>query len=388
MANQQSVPQDVIDRLKEAYPTDTRGLVKEVAAQMAAAGDWPASQRLRELIGRGSMSTINGALGEWKQSWLKKMGAMVDLPDLPKELVASFQTAIKGMWEHASVEARSGFDEERSAALQTLRESEARGAALAGQLEAAEAARDAVESDLAATRQRASDLDSALATEQQARRDTDAALVAERAARGEEQTRFAASARAEADKHADAVARLETERQHERSEFEGRLAGAAAQLSEIREKVRAVEAAYDHERERSERIGREARDDAATGRAAVQALQERLDGVRAELAEARRASEAAQAERAKALERAADAAARSSNQVEKLGGEVRAADDARHAAEAALQEAQSLVRQFVARLTGEESPVPAEDPLLQEGRGYIERSMEPPAHPEPVRRRT
>ncbi|TAN06828.1 MAG: DNA-binding protein [Rhodanobacteraceae bacterium] len=371
MANQQSVPQAVIDRLKASYPTDTRGLVREVATQMALAGDWPSSQRVRDLIQRGSMNTVNSALGEWKAAFLQKAGAKVDIPEIPESLVPAIQNAMKGLWELASTEARSGFEEDRETAQRAVRESAAREAALTvrvGELEAAIATSD---SDLALARERVARLETDLAAEQRAHRDLATALEAEQAARADERAQFIAAARAESDKHAAAIDRLSAERRHEREALEGQLAFATRRIDEAREKAKDAGAAYDRECRRADRLEQEAKAVEAAHGKAEKALQDKLEAARAEIAMAQQQLSTEMAERVRAAERAGSALAEAAARHDALAQTLRDLESSKRRddaeAEAVNRKTGRLMRRIEDRVRNHpEHPMDAEDDLFAE----------------------
>jgi len=371
VANQQSVPQAVIDRLKASYPTDTRGLVREVATQMALAGDWPSSQRVRDLIQRGSMNTVNSALGEWKAAFLQKAGAKVDIPEIPESLVPAIQNAMKGLWELASTEARSGFEEDRETAQRAVRESAAREAALTvrvGELEAAIATSD---SDLALARERVARLETDLAAEQRAHRDLATALEAEQAARADERAQFIAAARAESDKHAAAIDRLSAERRHEREALEGQLAFATRRIDEAREKAKDAGAAYDRECRRADRLEQEAKAVEAAHGKAEKALQDKLEAARAEIAMAQQQLSTEMAERVRAAERAGSALAEAAARHDALAQTLRDLESSKRRddaeAEAVNRKTGRLMRRIEDRVRNHpEHPMDAEDDLFAE----------------------
>lgn len=371
MANQQSVPQDVIDRLKAAYPTDTRGLVREVATQMAIAGDWPSSQRVRDLIQRGSMNTVNSALGEWKAAFLQKVGVKVDIPEIPESLVPAIQGAMKGLWELASTEARSMFEEDRETALCAVRESAAREAALTvkvGELEAACATSDG---DLALAREQIARLETDFAAEQRAHHQAAEDLKAERSARADERAHFVAAARAESDNHAAAIDRLSAERRHEREALEGQLAFASRQIDEAREKAKDASAAYDRECRRADRLEQEAKAAGAARQKAEKALQDKLDGARAEIATARQQLSAEMAERVRAAERAGAALAEAAARHDALTQTLRDLESSKRRDEAAVAVANRKTSRLMRRiedrvLNHPEHPMDAQDALFAE----------------------
>lgn len=371
MANHQGIPQGLIDRLKSAYPTDTRGLVKEVATQMALAGDWPSSQRVRDLIQRGSMNTVNSALGEWKAAFLRKAGAKVDIPEIPESLVPAIQNAMKGLWELASTEARSGFEEDRETAQRAVRESAAREAALAVRVGELEAACATTEGDLALAREQIARLETDLAAEQRAHRGVASALETEQAARADERAQFITAARAESDKHAAVLDRVTAERRHEREALEGQLAFATKQIDEAREKAKDAGAAYDRECKRADRLEQEAKAAETAHQKAEKALQDKLDAARVEVATAQRQASTEMAERARAAEQAGTALAEAAARHDALAQTLRDLESSKRRDEAAMaaanRETSRLMRRIEDRVRHHpEHPMDAEDALFAE----------------------
>lgn len=371
MPNQQSVPADVIERLKAEFQSDTRGLVKAVASQMILAGDWPATLRLRELIGRGSMNTINAALKEWKATMLGKMRARVEVPDVPEGLVPVFQSALQGLWDQACTEAKAGFDDQRQAAEKTVHESEERSASLAARVEELEAANTATTSELAAARAQIDRLGFDLSDEQQNHRETAATLEAERVAHADEKSRLETMAQREADKHAAVMDSLAAERRHEREALEERLAFAAKQAEDAREKAASTGAAYDRECNRADRLERESREAEAAYTKANKTLRDKLDTALAEIHKAQALAADESKERARAAEKASAALAEASTRSDALASTLRELEEAKRRADAAAaattRKAGRLLRKIEGRITTHpERPIEPDTALFEE----------------------
>ena len=175
--------------MASALPTDTRSAVKDVADQLLADGIRPSVKLVRERLGRGSDTTIAGALKDWWQELAERLFDQQHRPGIPEPV----WEAVDGLWQAALDQAAKTFDVER-AALQQERDAatEGRAAALlardqaidatkqlekemealqasvleAGQAVAAEKARvDELRAQLEAANQKVQDADNRLATQ-------------------------------------------------------------------------------------------------------------------------------------------------------------------------------------------------------------------------------
>lgn len=175
--------------MASALPTDTRAAVKDVADQLLADGVRPSVKLVRERLGRGSDTTIAGALKDWWQELAERLFDQQRRPGVPEPV----WEAVNGLWQAALDQAVKTFDVER-AALQQERDAatEDRTAALlardqaidatkqlekemealqasvleAGQAVAAEKARvDELRAQLEAANQKMQDADNRLATQ-------------------------------------------------------------------------------------------------------------------------------------------------------------------------------------------------------------------------------
>ena len=119
-----------------ALPTDTRTAVKDVADQLLADGIRPSVKLVRERLGRGSDTTIAGALKDWWQELAERLFDQQSRPGVPEPV----WEAVNGLWQAALDQAAKTFDADR-AVLQRERDTatEDRGAALLGRDEAIDA---------------------------------------------------------------------------------------------------------------------------------------------------------------------------------------------------------------------------------------------------------
>ena len=92
--------------------------VIEAAEQLAQSGQAVTVSAVREVIGSGSFSTINGYLAKWKDSTDK--GKAADVPDMPEAV----GRAMRHLWGAAWNEAQSGIKAEREGLEAARREME------------------------------------------------------------------------------------------------------------------------------------------------------------------------------------------------------------------------------------------------------------------------
>lgn len=100
--------------------------VKQAAIKLLSQGSAPSVQRVRELLGTGSNTTIAEHLKIWREEHAKK--TIHHLPaTLPKELIATFEVLWQTAMEHAQNQLaaqKQGLDQERAALEQQQRETE------------------------------------------------------------------------------------------------------------------------------------------------------------------------------------------------------------------------------------------------------------------------
>lgn len=219
--------------------------VKDTAEILLGRGLNPTIQRIRELLGTGSNTTISDHLKSWQQQ-------LADAPKivLPPTVPETVMTALDAFWKIAVQQAEAAFEEQRTLARQTVTVAEqARDVALTAQQQAqAEAAEINLQLEAAQTTSR--DLADRLLVEQERR------TAAETAIQAAEQRVQAAT---------DAIAQI-------RAETAARIAQAEAALQQIRADMaqQAIEAQHRFEAERQRGEAGEAR------------LMQLLDGVRTE----------------------------------------------------------------------------------------------------------
>jgi DNA repair exonuclease SbcCD ATPase subunit len=102
------------------------GNVKQAALQLLAQGEAPSVQKIREILGTGSHTTIAGHLKIWREDHAQKV--IRHLPaTLPPELISGmeilWQTAMEKACEHLAQQ-KSSLDQEKEVLAQTKREAE------------------------------------------------------------------------------------------------------------------------------------------------------------------------------------------------------------------------------------------------------------------------
>lgn len=102
------------------------GNVKQAALQLLTQGEAPSVQKIREILGTGSHTTIAGHLKNWRDDHAQKV--IHHLPaTLPTELISGmeilWQTAMEKACDHLAQQKKS-IDQERDALTQAKREAE------------------------------------------------------------------------------------------------------------------------------------------------------------------------------------------------------------------------------------------------------------------------
>ncbi len=97
--------------------SDTYSRVFEVADSLLAEGIRPTQQNVRERLGKGSLSTIHKALGEWWQTLGQRLHQGRHYPDLPEPL----SEAMISWWQTAVDRSRREFEGQQDQAQRQLK---------------------------------------------------------------------------------------------------------------------------------------------------------------------------------------------------------------------------------------------------------------------------
>ena len=97
----------------------TREQVFEIADRLSNSGVSPTSQVVRNGLGKGSFTTINRHLSEWKEL---KWKSESNLPPISQALEFRASGLIKEIWDLASEEAKKQVEQIRQAALDDISE--------------------------------------------------------------------------------------------------------------------------------------------------------------------------------------------------------------------------------------------------------------------------
>jgi DNA repair exonuclease SbcCD ATPase subunit len=139
--------------------TDTKDLYKWVCALLFFRyGITPTTNRLYQLVRKGSMGTVTTALSTFWQDLREKSRIQIDHPGVPEPLKAATGDFLQALWEKANQEAKAQFDaattEAREKVAEAQKAAQAADAALgdlrvemkvlAGRIEAAEAEKAAL----------------------------------------------------------------------------------------------------------------------------------------------------------------------------------------------------------------------------------------------------
>ena len=215
--------------------------VKDAAETLLSRGLSPTIQRVREVLGTGSNTTISAHLKRWQQRL-----AEAPLAILPPAVPEVVMTALETFWKTALQQAQAAFDEQRAAAAQTVAAAEQardQAQAVAGQAnqEAAEARRQQEILQSAAR-----DLTDRLLIEQERRAAAETAIAA---AEQQAQTAIATVAQIRSETEAR-VAQLETVLNQQRADLEQQKIEAQQQIEAERQRNEAHETRWLHQIDR------------------------------------------------------------------------------------------------------------------------------------------
>ena len=96
--------------------SDTREKVQRAADELLARGQRPTQQAVRDLIGTGSITTINHALNSWWGCLSQRLNRQSEHPSLPDPVI----TAASKLWDQALVYSHAALENERIKIAQTL----------------------------------------------------------------------------------------------------------------------------------------------------------------------------------------------------------------------------------------------------------------------------
>ncbi|MBS9402564.1 DNA-binding protein [Halomonas sp. TRM85114] len=169
--------------------------VQQAIDQLVARHETPSVQKVRELLGTGSFTTISEHLREWRA----RREANRDLP-APHDMPESLQLLASALWEQAQQEAGEALNHYRAEANQQVE---------AARVETREARREAEDAQ-----QRESALASHLATTEQRLEERSAELASSQSARHAQEEREAEHA-ARLTKREEQLAKLQTQKEHQ-----------------------------------------------------------------------------------------------------------------------------------------------------------------------------
>lgn len=206
--------------------------VQEAAETLLGRGLNPTIQRVRELLGTGSNTTISEHLKHWQQQLAESPKAV-----LPPAVPETVMTTLESFWKIAIRQAEAVFEEQRAAAAQAVAAAEqARDTAVAGERQAQTAADD-LSRQLNATTLSARQLADQLLVAQERRA---AAEIAIDAAEQRTQAAIDASAQIRAETEAR-VAQMETSLQQLRADMSNQQVQAQQRIDDERQRAEANE---------------------------------------------------------------------------------------------------------------------------------------------------
>lgn len=89
--------------------------VAEAARRLAESGDTPSATKVRTILGRGGMSTIQKHLNTWRDSDEAKEAEPALVPEMPEQLAEDGEMLIKQIWYKARKEVEGEISLEREA---------------------------------------------------------------------------------------------------------------------------------------------------------------------------------------------------------------------------------------------------------------------------------
>ena len=211
--------------------------VQEAAETLLGRGLNPTIQRVRELLGTGSNTTISEHLKHWQQQLAESPKAV-----LPPAVPETVMTALESFWKIAIHQAEAAFEEQRAAAAQAVATAEqARDAAVAGERQAQTTADD-LSRQLDAATLSARQLADQLLVTQERRAAAEIAIDA-----AEKRTRAAIDAGAQIRAETEArVAQMETVLQQLRADMINQQVQAQQRIDDERQRAEANETRLMH----------------------------------------------------------------------------------------------------------------------------------------------
>ena len=211
--------------------------VQEAAETLLGRGLNPTIQRVRELLGTGSNTTISEHLKHWQQQLAESPKTV-----LPPAVPETVMTALESFWKIAIHQAEAAFEEQRAAAAQAVATAEqARDAAVAGERQAQTTADDLSRQLDAATLSARQLADQLLVTQERRA----AAEIAIDAAEQRTQAAIDASAQIRAETEAR-VAQMETVLQQLRADMSNQQVQAQQRIDDERQRAEANETRLMH----------------------------------------------------------------------------------------------------------------------------------------------
>lgn len=287
----------------------TDELVFEVADRLAAEGRKVSNRLIWDQVGGGSMTTIAAALRRWRERQQLQTDQASDRVPLPEAIAATMRDAVDRLWKAAQDETQKEIDRLTQAMNERVAEATAeRDGALAElqttveDLQAAQSRCTGLEADADAARQQAETLRAELAdmTRQADTAKTRAVEIERRADDlSAELGRVHEEAKAERQRHADALAQLAGQLEAVRAELAAAQATARTEQQQNAELARqATESAARLKLAETERDS--AHQDAADTRERAARLQGQIEALTAQQAELMRALAATGGDKAEA----------------------------------------------------------------------------------------
>ncbi|QQS55299.1 MAG: DNA-binding protein [Candidatus Competibacteraceae bacterium] len=211
--------------------------VQEAAETLLGRGLNPTIQRVRELLGTGSNTTISEHLKHWQQQLAESPKAV-----LPPTVPETVMTALEPFWKIAVRQAEAAFEEQRAAAAQAVTAAEqTRDAAVAGERQA-QAIADDLSRQLDATTLSARQLADQLLVARERRAAAEIAIEA-----AEQRTRAAMETAAQIRAETEArIAQMEAVLQQLRADMTSQQTQAQQRIDDERQRAEANETRLMH----------------------------------------------------------------------------------------------------------------------------------------------
>lgn len=210
--------------------------VQQAIDQLVSRHETPSVQKIREVLGTGSFTTISEHLREWRA----KREANRDLP-APRDMPESLQVLASALWEQAQKDAGEALSHYREEANQRVEAAHTETRAARREAEDAQQRESALASHLATTEQRLEERSAELARSQsahQAQQEREAEHSARLEKREEQLAQLQTQKERQAQRHQETLAAQEAQHQQRLTQEEQRHESVEARLMTLLDEAR------------------------------------------------------------------------------------------------------------------------------------------------------